>query len=471
MAKFTEIEERLLECVTDDRLRTSLAAIRQSAEDIWATDAPRIVQDYTDHGITHSERLAGFAAKLLEANEGRSLSAQQMYLLLAGIYIHDVGMQCDVVRFPEIKTRAEALGAKFDIEFTAQTTSGYSIDEQKAIRNNHQYLAAAWIDYAYRTGKTALGPAVKTIPDELVTDLTHVCMHHAKLPITDCPLMLRFYPNQRKQLIAALLRFADELDVDGHRVNIETVKNFRLDPSNAVYWWLHNRTRVIFSAHNVILLTVRLHPDDAKEYGSFVHTAFVTEFQRKNRPVLDVLRQNDIPIAISADSEVVGDGYAELLPPEIVEALQKMQQDPNLYFLKVPADGEGGIDTGIYLKPNDRILVVVTGAISYDSWHHFTNADGLFSTPKGQPLLHPQVAKPVAWPHPEAYRTNGGQLGIIGSLFGWIGEYSEDSAFLIGESAELVAETEGYLHLSVNDAKGAYGDNKGEFEVRIRVIK
>ena len=470
MAKFTDFEEELLEFVTDDHLHLSLATIRQAAEDIWATDGPRIIQDHTDHGIMHSERLARFAASLLEANAGRPLSAQQIYLLLAGVYIHDVGMQCDVVRFPEIKTRAEALGAEFHLEFTAQTTGGYSIDEQKAIRSNHQYLAAAWIDHAYRTGETALGPAAKTIPSVLVTDLMHVCIYHARLPITDCPLMLRWYPTQHKQLVAALLRFADELDVDGHRANIGTVMNFRLDPSNAVYWWLHNSTTVVFSPPNVVLLTVRLHPDDAKEHGSYIQNAFITEFQRKNRPVLDVLRQNDIQIAINADSQVAEDVYADPLPPEIADALRHLQEDPNLYRLKVHADREGGIDTGIHLKPNDRISVAATGAISFDSGHNFTNADGLFSTAKGQLLFHSQEVKPVAWPHSGAYRTDGGQLGIIGSLFGWIGEYSEDSAFLVGESVEVPVETEGHLYLSVNDAKGNYGDNEGEFEVTIQVF-
>jgi hypothetical protein len=64
--------------------------------------------------MAHSQRLAGFATQLLDANDGRPLSAQEMYLLLAGIYLHDIGMQCDVVKFPPIKTRAEKLGAKFD---------------------------------------------------------------------------------------------------------------------------------------------------------------------------------------------------------------------------------------------------------------------------------------------------------------------------------------------------------------------
>jgi hypothetical protein len=327
MARFSDIEEQLLKRVSDDRLRASLTMIRQAMEDIWAADVPRIIQDYTDHGVKHSERLAGFASKLLEANDGRDLSAQEMYLLLAGIYLHDIGMQCDIVRFPEIKGRAEELGAKFEIFFTAPSASRYSLDEQKALRKNHQYLSVAWIDHAHRTGDTVLASAARTIPEELVDDLMDVCKHHAKLPITDCSLTFKFDPTGRKQLVAALLRFSDELDIDGARVSsIETIKNFSLDPRNSVYWWLHNRTKVVFSARNVVILTIRLHPVDVKRQGTFVHATFITEFQSKNRPVLSILAQNGIPLVVGDDSKVVEDERAERLPPEINQALLALQR-------------------------------------------------------------------------------------------------------------------------------------------------
>jgi len=326
MAKSTNAEEQLLMHITEHRLRASLIAVRQAMEYIWADDAPRIVQDYTDHGENHSKRLAGFAVKLLEANVGRNLSVQEMYLLIAGIYLHDIGMQCDVVKFPEIKARAESLGAEFEIAFTARTASSYSIDEQRAIRRNHHYLAAAWIDHANRTCTTALGSAAQTIPEELVDDLMDVCKYHAKLPITDCPRELKFDPTHCKQLVAALLRFSDELDVDGHRVSIETVRNFSVDSHNSVYWWLHNRTKIVFIAPHVILLTIRLHPYDKKQMGSFVHGAFISKFRSKNQQVLSVLALNGIPIVCDNNSRVVEHDRTERLPSEIVLILQAMYE-------------------------------------------------------------------------------------------------------------------------------------------------
>ncbi len=316
MADFTDIEKQLLETINETRLRSSLEKIREAMEDIWAADAPRVIQDYTDHGLKHSEKIAESASKLLKATDRGTLSTQEMYLLLAGIYLHDIGMQCDVVKFPQIKTRAEGLGAKFEVEFNSQTSNGYIIEEQEAIRVNHHYLTAAWIDHASRTGETVLGAAAKTIPDDLVDDLMDICMYHAKLPITECPLDFKLDSTGRKRLVTSLLRFSDELDVDWHRVSIETVKNFSLDSRNSIFWWLHNKTKIIISS-NVITLTIRLHPDDYKQYGSFIYEAFIVEFQNKNQPVLNVMVQNHIPIVISSDSKVVEHDRTELLPPDI----------------------------------------------------------------------------------------------------------------------------------------------------------
>jgi hypothetical protein len=326
MAKFTDAEAQLVQRVGDDRLQTSLANIRQAVEDIWALDAPRIIKDFTDHGTQHYVRISGFVSKLLAANDGKALSSQEMYLLLAGVYLHDVGMQCDVLKFPDIKAKAQQLGARFDVGFSTLISSGYNLDEQKEIRKNHQYLSAAWIDCAIRTGETVLGAAAKSIPSELIDDLMDVCKHHTKLPITDCPPQFKFDPTGRKQLVAALLRFADELDIDSRRVSIETVKTFSLDPRNSIYWWIHNLTKVIFSSRNVVVITIRLSPSDVDKRGPLIHSTFITEFQSKNRPVLTVLAQHGVPIVISADSKVVADERAEVLPPEIVQALHAIQK-------------------------------------------------------------------------------------------------------------------------------------------------
>lgn len=331
MARFTDIEEKLQKTISDDRLKTNLRRIREAMEDIWSADAPRIIQGFTHHGVEHSERLAGFAHKLLEWNRGDDLSEEEMYLLLAGIYLHDIGMQCDVVKYPKIREMAEELGAQFDVEFTIHAATEYPIEEQKAIRQNHQYLTAAWIEYARSFDDTVLGGGAKYIPDDLVDDLMDVCKYHSKLSILDCPLTFKF-DHGRKQLVAALLRFSDELDVDMHRVSLETARNFSISPDQSVYWWLHHLTKISFS-HNIITITIRLHPDDAKEYDSFVHRTFIDGFRNKNESLLKILQQQNIHIAISADSGVKINKHGKKVPADIAHILKdKLTRDNILYY-------------------------------------------------------------------------------------------------------------------------------------------
>lgn len=327
MAGFTETETEIIKkYIRDEELHTSLRLIRESVEKLWV-DTPRIIKNYTDHGIKHCERLVCRSHELLEANDGKDLTEYEMYLLLAGIYLHDIGMQCDVVNFPKIKEQAEELGAEFKIDFTSNIASDYKIEEQSSIRINHPYLSAAWISYAHDTGNTVLGPALKTVPFKLISDLMDICKFHSStLPITSCGSNLTLYPEMRKKLIAALLRFADELDIDSKRVSIETVKNFSFDPHNSLYWWFHNLTTVSFISKNVVLLKVVLHPEDMRNYESLIKQVYIESFKTKNQIILDALAREGIPIRIDSDSKVEEYKFAGKLPIAITEILEELQK-------------------------------------------------------------------------------------------------------------------------------------------------
>lgn len=319
---FNSSEMKLLDFINDSHLLHSIAVIKEAATDIWSDSAPRIIRNFTNHGITHSERLTNIAFGLLRANQGISLSSQESFLLLASIYLHDIGMQCDLVKFRKIKEIAEILGAKFNIEFNAETSNGFKIEEQWAIYENHQYITAAWIEYAYQTKRTSLGRIVDTIPEDLVDDLIDICKYHTKLPIYECPITLKFDPTGRKQFIAAILRFSDELDIEGQRAPIDVIKNFKFNQRASLYWFLNNRARIVIDARNIITLTISLHPDDAKEYGCLIQDAFINEFHTRNLPAMTVLAQNNNPVIISSSSKVIENEYDDRLPPEIIRALQ-----------------------------------------------------------------------------------------------------------------------------------------------------
>lgn len=309
--------------IAEKDLRDNIYFLRDAAEKIW-TPSIRLLQGYTDHDIKHSERVANNAINLLGMNNNINLLDQEKYLLLSAIFLHDIGMQCDIARYPEIHFKAEQLGAKFNTEFKASNIAEYSNKEKRAIRENHQYLSAAWISYAFKSHKTELGDAASRIPAYLVSDLIEICKYHSKLPINNCIIASINYPTIRVQFLAALLRFADELDTDRNRIPFSVIKLFKLDPYNAVYWWLHNLTIITYEPANVIILKIMLNEEDYAKFNSAVYDNFIMEFQTKNHPVITILRQNGIPVAIGAESCVVKDSNAESLPEDIKAELTKL---------------------------------------------------------------------------------------------------------------------------------------------------
>lgn len=326
----TPDEKNLVNKITDKNLKESICALREAAIDIWDPSV-RLLPGFTDHGISHSQRVAGKAAQLLNMNDKLLLSQQELYLLLAGIYMHDIGMQCDIAQFPEVKRKAEQMGAKFNIDFKANEFNKYNSEEQRLIRENHHFISAAWISYIFtsRNAKTLLANAISKIPMHLVSDLMEICKYHSKLPITNCLVASRNDPTIRVQFIAALLRFADELDTDKNRVSSSVLEYFKFDPFNAVYWWLHSLTIISFEPSNAIILKIILNNGDYARFCKAVYDNFILEFQTKNHSSILILRQNNIPVTISSESTVELDQNAKPLPEEIKNELIKITSKAN----------------------------------------------------------------------------------------------------------------------------------------------
>jgi len=366
MADYTEIENKLINRISEKALRTSLVQIRDSVETIWRAETPRIIQNYTDHGFEHCLRLIEYVSQLLDTNKELLLSDDEIYLLIAGIYLHDIGMQCDVSRFPIIKNKAIEFGADFKIEFTSTNASNYSLDEQIEIRKNHHLLSAAWIDTAVREPLTPLGKSIQSVPKELILDLLDVCKNHSKLDISKCSLQFKIKTKGRKQLIATLLRFSDELDIAKSRVSIDTVLNFTIEPKNQYYWWLHNLTNIDISG-NVLTLLVSLHPNDFDTYKHFIKESYINNFISKNQTVIDILNNNQIPISISVKSEVILYEYALELPTEIKNVIREMQE-----FSKVDVESK---NSELTLKNNSKKIFNIDDEVSIDKVFEVLNQE------------------------------------------------------------------------------------------------
>ena len=271
-------------------LKKSLMEIELAAERVWSSSFI-LIKNYTGHDIRHSERLINYIIKLIKLYKGDApFSDEEIYLLIAGACLHDIGMQCDIWKkeCAEIGKIAEILGAELELQSNSDRSSGLSDIDQEVIRNNHNYLSAAWIKYSYTKRYGGLPPqndleiACMGIPENLVADLIDMCLYHSKLDINKCGNSL-FMTDERKKFIASLLRFADELDINYDRISMDNYDVFRIPQENLLSWWLHERTTIDLDVKTGnIAFYVSLHPEDEIKYGKIIERIYIDKFQEKN---------------------------------------------------------------------------------------------------------------------------------------------------------------------------------------------
>ena len=111
--KIDELPESII--LKDEHFKICLNTIIETVRnEIWKEN---LIKHYTKHGIDHSERIAQYLGKLLEGFPAL-LNQQERFVLLAAIFLHDIGNQ-----LPKY--------AGIPIKLT------YSIEELEKIRKNH----------------------------------------------------------------------------------------------------------------------------------------------------------------------------------------------------------------------------------------------------------------------------------------------------------------------------------------------
>ncbi|GEM_PF-5439261 len=200
---------RLVDCLKHVR---EVAAIKlQHTRDLFP--------HFTDHTISHSDQVLELLDNLVPDDVKKSLNAWELYFLVAATYLHDIGMvegcpgspsgtEWDIyladyltLRTPEEKREHVALVEDAKREF---------------IRSHHherseEYIANRWVELRL----TASGiPAEGQI-------VARIAAGHRKMNLGDANLFgpVAFGTNQwiHRDLLAAYLRLADELDTTAYR--------------------------------------------------------------------------------------------------------------------------------------------------------------------------------------------------------------------------------------------------------------
>ncbi|GAI81396.1 unnamed protein product, partial [marine sediment metagenome] len=145
---------------TDDRFKRCINTIAETVKiKIW--NSHTLIPHYTKHGIDHSERIIQYLGKLLE-DFPTLLNQQERFVLLAAIFLHDIGNQMPKYVGIPIK-------------------SAYSFEELEKIRKNHHLSSCEAVkDSVKDSTELPLGLDVCKEYTEFIADL---CKYHRKLDL------------------------------------------------------------------------------------------------------------------------------------------------------------------------------------------------------------------------------------------------------------------------------------------------
>jgi hypothetical protein len=210
MSETTILEEKLRQA--NDLYFSLYKKIKQWAEAVWKDN--QVVHEQIWHGISHSDKIAEYAGIILQNQlQTGTLNPEELFLLDAAIYLHDIGMQTGWKEYLEIKGIMGELtkDERFRIRKKHAETSAF------AIRSWQSQLPAA-LD-------RELSPVEKNILcRDLNEPLAFTCKCHNQ-PNIATYLDTESIQNHRFQdrgfnmaLLAALLQLCDALDMDKNRL-------------------------------------------------------------------------------------------------------------------------------------------------------------------------------------------------------------------------------------------------------------
>ena len=268
--------------------RNRLEGIRGGIMEVWST--PRVIPNFTDHGFSHNQRVIAKLWQLYQQRTPRlsNLLPEEVEVLLAAAYLHDIGMQC---------TSAE-LFSRVGAKVRSTLPANYSSEEQTEIRKHHHLLSAEMIQWGFNVAIGGQLPrafvAVKRLPGDLITPIKHVVRYHSQLDVEQCPKT--FLGTRRLRLLAALLRFADELDICRDRVNINEVHLYPRPLPAEYWWWIHYYTTEIEISGYQLTFHLRLHPADEANHKHQLRVLIKDDFERKNNKIVRTLAGYGIPL-------------------------------------------------------------------------------------------------------------------------------------------------------------------------------
>lgn len=181
----------------EDELEAKLKIVENESKKIWE-NGPVHHPYYTSHGIKHSDAIINALNRLVDGlNDEDKLEEIEIFCLLSAAYLHDVGMQC---KYLGDEARTESICKSKNKLYTYQDL----------IRDEHHLRSGRHINENYRIlGLNYIEAKCVRLISEGHRKVDLYSIEYESQPIG--PIRVRV------RLLSALLRLADELDIDYRR--------------------------------------------------------------------------------------------------------------------------------------------------------------------------------------------------------------------------------------------------------------
>ena len=303
------MNEQLTNTLNPDQQR-ALENIRAAADRIWASPLHRY---YTDHTTAHSKRIITLLDALTAGmmSTASQLSPTETYILLAAAYLHDIGMQNEHFAGGDPSTSPSANSGQ---------ASGRRLDE---IRAHHNEQTAEMIYAVFENPADAFNIPLARDPG-VVEATALVAMGHRSVDLgsADYDSFDHGGETLRLRLLAALLRFGDELDIDHRRVDIEQMRLLALPVDSQLYWWKCHYVSGLSIADEYVRITYRF-PRDCSDYADLIVPLVEQDVRAKLRALEPIFRANAVKVAVGP-SQVRLMRLVHPLPPEVEALARKM---------------------------------------------------------------------------------------------------------------------------------------------------
>lgn len=255
---------------------------------------------FTDHSISHSCRMLNYIDKLLDAPQ--ILIDEEKLVLICAVLLHDIGMQATKkIPLSEMPLQNE------ELEYIREHHHEFS---EEIIKNSIS------LDHSkkYYLGLENVGMYVE--------DIALVAKHHRKSNISSLSNDTVGDKTIRIKLLAALIRFADCLDIDFRRVHIDRLIIQNIPVESKFYWFSHHYVRALIIENRAIKVCFQF-PKEYQNETTLISTIseyILKEINKHMEQVYFILDEYGIRLRKDVDKESnYYDTYVSILPDDLRE--------------------------------------------------------------------------------------------------------------------------------------------------------